>query len=276
MTSSVKFAVGILLIVVLCVVTIHELSRFLVIDHFVTESSALSFSNVAQLVPGAEVVIAHYAEDMSWISAEPFDALHLTCYNKGPHGFSAPPHPYLAVKKLPNVGRCDHTYLHHILDRYDSLADVTIFLPGSCTDPHKKGHTDALVRKCLLTRDSVFHGPMERDVLSDFRDFQLDDWVATNKANSARNAESKLLPCPIRPFGSWYQTNFPDVPPIKAFCFYGILAVSKEHIRQHPRERYQRMIRYLDHHSNPEAGHYMERAWGALFYPYPSGCLLNS
>jgi hypothetical protein len=29
---------------------------------------------------------------------------------------------------LANVGRCDHTYLHHIVERYEALADGTLFL----------------------------------------------------------------------------------------------------------------------------------------------------
>ena len=33
-----------------------------------------------------------------------------------------------AVRRLPNVGRCDHSYLAHVRDNYDSLANVTFFL----------------------------------------------------------------------------------------------------------------------------------------------------
>ena len=32
---------------------------------------------------------------------------------------------------LKNVGRCDHTYLYHIIQNWDNLADVTIFTKGS-------------------------------------------------------------------------------------------------------------------------------------------------
>ena len=32
---------------------------------------------------------------------------------------------------MENVGRCDHTYLYHIIHNYNNLADITIFLPGS-------------------------------------------------------------------------------------------------------------------------------------------------
>ena len=35
------------------------------------------------------------------------------------------------VISLKNLGKCDHTYFHHIVNNYNKLADVTIFLPGS-------------------------------------------------------------------------------------------------------------------------------------------------
>ena len=35
---------------------------------------------------------------------------------------------------------------------------------------------------------------------------------------------------------------------------------------------YQRLERMLDDHPNPEVGHYMERAWGAVFWPYEAEC----
>jgi hypothetical protein len=34
----------------------------------------------------------------------------------------------VADPHLANVGRCDHTYLHHIVERYEALADGTLFL----------------------------------------------------------------------------------------------------------------------------------------------------
>lgn len=41
---------------------------------------------------------------------------------------------------LPNVGRCDHTYLHHLDAEYDGEsgdADVTLFVPASVGDGYK-------------------------------------------------------------------------------------------------------------------------------------------
>ena len=112
------------------------------------------------------------------------------------------------------------------------------------------------------------------DIPNDVYDFKMDEWKATNEKNKELNPEQKLDPSPIRPFGKWYEENFGDVH-TKVVCYFGIFAVAKHHITQHPKERYEKLISYLDTHSNPEAGHYMERSWGALFYPYPDSCVYS-
>lgn len=38
------------------------------------------------------------------------------------------------VEALPNIGREAHTFLHHIVTRYDDLADLTIFVQGNPYD----------------------------------------------------------------------------------------------------------------------------------------------
>ena len=48
---------------------------------------------------------------------------------------------------------------------------------------------------------------------------------------------------------------------------FGIFSIDKRDIIQHPKTRYQHLIQSVNKHSNPEAGHYIERSWGALFYP---------
>lgn len=67
-----------------------------------------------------EFVIAKYREDTSWV-----DILH--------------PYQYRIYSKdeggdLPNVGREAHTYLHHIIENYDKLAEVTVLLQGNPFD----------------------------------------------------------------------------------------------------------------------------------------------
>lgn len=69
-----------------------------------------------------ELVIARYNEDISWLSK--VKNMKITIYNKGVDDLN------LNNIKLPNIGRESHTYLTHIINNYDNLADTTIFCQG--------------------------------------------------------------------------------------------------------------------------------------------------
>jgi hypothetical protein len=73
-----------------------------------------------------QVVVARYREDLSWLRniAAGIEAI---VYDKGPA-------PLPRAVPLENVGREAHTYLHHICERYDDLADVTVFCQGKPFD----------------------------------------------------------------------------------------------------------------------------------------------
>ncbi len=75
-----------------------------------------------------ELVIAHYTENLNWVRNLPAGLL-TTIYDKSLEGLLE----WNAVS-LPNVGREAHTYLHHIVNRYDSLAEWTIFCQGKPFD----------------------------------------------------------------------------------------------------------------------------------------------
>jgi hypothetical protein len=71
-----------------------------------------------------EIVIAKFREDVAWA-----DCYHdnVTIYSKDL--FDAGRYPI-----LPNLGRDAGTLLHHIVERYDSLAERTLFLQGNPFD----------------------------------------------------------------------------------------------------------------------------------------------
>lgn len=52
--------------------------------------------------------------------------------------------------RAPQVGRCDHTYLHHIVERYASLADATVFIKDTTFRHHHHGYSSLLLT--LLAR----------------------------------------------------------------------------------------------------------------------------
>lgn len=231
-----------------------------------------------------DLVIARYKENLDWLKLLPMPLSaynKIFVYDKGGVGGAIPGLPkgdHIHVISLPNVGRCDHTYLHHIIHQYHDLAKVTIFLPGSAGMDSKLEHAIHTVHLAQRTRDTVmltWHiAEQGKSLINDVHDFRLDHWEASNTINRSANPEKNLLKCPEQPFGTWFRKQLGDTP-IEAIVYRAMFAVSREHIQRHPVEFYQSFISYLDHHSNPEAGHYMERAWVSLFHPLPRACILS-
>ena len=70
----------------------------------------------------------------------------------------------------------------------------------------------------------------------------------------------------IRPFGLWFDNMFGNLQ-VNCLMYYGIFSIHKNDIIQHPKSRYEILIKDLSDHSNPEVGHYFERSWCAVFHP---------
>lgn len=234
-------------------------------------------------IPSHEVVIARYNEN-------PFEELlqlipdhyKITIYNKGDTPVIIPSKDKHVVNivKLKNVGRETNTYLHHIISNYQKgLADITIFLMGSCLD------TSALYRKrekMLLIIEKLSKGhrtsffpfaiPFSIDNPK-FDQFQIETYISSSIQNRTKNPTMDLQLCDIRPFGAWYRKVFPDNPSPGMLSYNGIFAVAKEHIKQRPLSKYIELMSYVDKSPNPEAGHYLERSWTSLFFPFPQECV---
>ena len=76
-----------------------------------------------------EVIVAHHSEDLSWLSRIPM-GMRIRIYTKGPKVDLNTPLLVsgTSLQQLPNVGRESHTYLHHIVDNYERLAQWSVFM----------------------------------------------------------------------------------------------------------------------------------------------------
>jgi Protein of unknown function (DUF3431) len=208
------------------------------------------------------LVIAHCNEDLSFmkmLNLDKYDEIFL--YRKNPEWvdfFHAFDH---VVRMLPNVGRCDHTYLRHIIDNYDNLADLTIFIPGSCDMDDKFMKLLYTIQYALETDQSfIFHDRLN-NLKEDIYNFKMTTYDAAHK-NNPKGIKMEL--CEHRPFGKWWEQVFGDYVYDK-ICYQGIIAAKKSDIHKRPKEFYETLISYVDKHNNPEAGHYIERSWCAIF-----------
>jgi hypothetical protein len=231
-----------------------------------------SFSTVRNRREGltgktVEIVVARYNENLEWLKTEPFNKYDTIIYNKGTNENFAKPANVKRVVPLKNVGKCDHTYLYHIIKNYNNLADITAFLPGSVDMSYKIPKATQLMESIERKNKAVFINEGDhKNVKQELYDFTLDEWKTSNETNQSKNPESRTTPAPIRPFGRWFEANFGDIE-VSKITYTGIFSVAKEDIMQHPLEYYERLESQLSTSSNPEVGHYFERAWAAVFHP---------
>lgn len=217
-----------------------------------------------------EIVVARYKEDVTYLVDDPlFQPFYIRLYNKGDPIQDPRVLSRCKVIDLPNVGKCDHTYLHHIVENYDHLSDVTVFLPASCYHiDERRERLTRTIQHALEHKISAFIAADTGMPIQDhpgLKDFVLDVWETTYTANKDEKSY-ELLPANPRPFGAWMKKHFPANT--NTFLVYnGIFASSREDIQHTSREKYKELCEEIGHHKNPEAGHYIERAWITLFSP---------
>lgn len=258
---KIYFLLSILLFVVI-VVFIIKLHLFLTIETFDNNTDSI------------QLVISRYNEDLEWLKDEPFSKYNNIIYNKGINdNFYS--NDKSTINKLENIGRCDATYIYHIINKYDSLANVTVFLPGSLNIDYKHKKAVTLINEIEKHQDTVFVSSFYNDVKKELYDFQLDDWQSRDQKNKVINSEYKLSVASIRPFGKWFESVFGNIV-IQHVSYYGIIGISKKDITKHSKQYYEKLYQeFGDNSSNPEVGHYFERSWEAVFYPLINPKYLN-
>jgi hypothetical protein len=213
------------------------------------------------------IIISRYNENLNWLLEYPFNQFKYIVYNKGINDNFEKTN-VIQIIKLPNVGKCDHTYLYHIVENYVNLPNIVVFFPGSINNQDKKQKATRILNKIIENKykNAFFIGEYHNNIKETFKDFKLDDWVTTNTQNVSINPESKLQLCRIRPYGRWFQYFFGYIQP-HWNTYWGIFSIDKRDIIQHPVSRYQQLMETVNKHYNPEAGDYLERSWCAVFYP---------
>ena len=213
-----------------------------------------------------DIVVARYNENLEWLSEINDERFNIIVYNKGVND-NFIKLPNMTTINLNNVGRCDHTYLYHIINYYDSLTNITVFLPGSGNMDDKLAKIKRLIGLIKEHNRAVFLPDCcYKNLKKELYDFTLDEWMARDIQNRGLNPESKLELSEIRPFGKWYEYYFNNII-VHCMTYWSIFSIDSKDILQHPKEYYENLIKQLSNSSNPEVGHYFERAWCAVFYP---------
>ena len=166
-----------------------------------------------------EMVIARYDEDISW--SDNYREFR-TVYNKGG------PTDYEAIP-LENVGHLADTILRHIIDRFDTLADVTFFTHGSFNY-----RTDQIIKE---------QGPCHR-MWKEFIQLDLDAPVYISRTELPPSNEKSYDY--TETFGEVYERFFLK-PYLQNFDWAcgKIMSVSRRHIQRRPKAFYQGMLDWI-------------------------------
>ena len=198
-----------------------------------------------------EVVIAHYNEKLDWVKAI---ANHSHVYHKGVE-MRPPPLQLYAWDKLPNVGRESHTYLYHIINNYDTLPEITVFVQGEGLSPY-----------CFSSFNQIMNNIKKKVSCKIFthideawgRIRHIEKWRKELNSRVMRRSGFTLGEFFLEIFGFPHPQKIP-------VCWGGCLAVTRNMIRKHPIDFYRNAISFVNDHKNPEEGHYFERLWATIF-----------
>lgn len=191
-----------------------------------------------------ELVVAHYQENLNWLRKVPAP-IRKTVYTKAESALTS------FHKTLPNVGREAHTYLHHIVSQYGSLADYTIFCQGKPFDHAFDFHTKlrSLAAGELPEKAFVWLGHI---IDTDTPDGQLFRGWSKNEMGEGLD----LGGFHMRLFGLAGPEAYP-------FVLGAQFVVTRDLVHTRPLAFYQKALDVSI--SFPESAHCYERMWDRVF-----------
>jgi hypothetical protein len=206
------------------------------------------------------IVIARYNEDLSWAKNMPVENTQIFIYNKGGKiydNFSN----NTTVIDLENIGREAHTYLHHIIENYDSLPEKIIFTQAR-PDDHVSLNFKSEFLEFLNTGEKFRYfssNTLKMKILEDGveESGNLNGSYWKNK----HSLSSCCVTIPINIIPNLENKKW-------IFGTGAIFGVSRELVLKNAKEFYQRCLDILVKSTdpvNPPEGHAFERSWYLIF-----------
>ena len=222
-----------------------------------------------------EFVISRYNEDLSWTTEYPFNKYKYIVYNKGGNNDNYVKTNVLHSYKIKNEGKCDHTYLYHIVHNYEKLSDIVVFLPGCINECYFKFTKTKILFELIKKYNEAFFIVdyyTKSNILDEYYYFKVDNYKSMSKSNLVKNENIDFRKSKIRPFGKWYEINFHYN--IQHISLFGIMSINKKDIYNHEKQYYYKFMKSLEGAINDELSHYFEKSWEAIFYPLKNTYLL--
>jgi hypothetical protein len=212
-----------------------------------------------------KIIVARYNENLEWMRESPFNLFRYIVYNKGINDDFEKCNVDEVIN-LPNIGRCDHTYLYHIVNNFNKLNVINVFFPGCLNMENKKNIAKEILYNIIKHKTAILYCNKVGDIKKEFKNFTINNWGSVDEANRKLQKDTTLYPAKLRPYGKWFNYMFGEIK-VSYFSLYGILSIHKLDILKHNISRYIELLNSVSVHSNPEVGHYIERSWVAIFHP---------
>jgi hypothetical protein len=265
---------------------------------------------VASEAEKVEVVLAHHDEDLSWLQRLP-EHVHISIYTKGAQvDLNNPFVSKASIQHVPNVGRETHTYLHHIVQNYERLADWTVFSQAGEPSFGYKGHrsggghlmagddfakylvphssgarfvytsvvhlpsTNHLLRAAYCIDDEMLEGGAAKTCPTQASYWtpwwDIGDVMKNYIASKVESQHGEQ----IMDFYHKYINPAHTGDEVIAFFPQGArFAVSRETIHRRPKVDYELLLATVSKDVDPYAGYFMEWLWSELFLGHQEPCV---
>eukprot|EP01038_Epipyxis_sp_PR26KG_P011811 gene11811-15807_t len=235
------------------------------VDCDLKSSISIISSTPCQKWSDKQIVIAHYEENLDWIPsswskiAYIYNKSTASCVNtntamsdmkiKEDDNSSKQKNLNFFTEQLPNVGRESHTYLYHIISKYDQLADVTYFTQGHPFD-HAPDFLELVEANVGVVEPFLFLGCQQ-----------------TTIQNQNVSKYERSYPGIQAGFNRTISTLFGTSVTLPKITFSpgAIFCVQREKIYERSIEFYKTALNLLDHGSDPIEGYAFERLWREIF-----------
>mgnify|MGYP000527751024 CR=1 FL=1 len=171
----------------------------------------------------------------------------------------------IEYEQLENIGRCDHTYLHHIVKNWNAMAGYTYFVKDTmfCGEllarngkRIKRDHSTKMMehvrKRAYLKGTSCYSG-----IATVRRNFRLQHYQSVKYRDTYYTSS-------YGHFGDYCEYLGIEIGDAMKVQLGGVFGVSEEKIKRQKREMYEKIKGTLNR-NNCEEGHYVERLWMMLF-----------
>ena len=222
------------------------------------------------------IVSNHANHDLEWLNMtyeHGFSKENTIIYDRTPDDYpqKSPLNHLGQVIKSPNVGSNPYDIGRYIVDHYDNLSDISIFIKGNLL---QKPYSNE--KRFIYALNANWFVPIDGNVYNPSTKFYINDSVHIESTSLNYHmyenevTDTKLYPR-IKNFKEFINDLFiiEKIPEHLWFAPAANYAVPKQNILKYSINFYKKMMYYNDYNNNPIEAHWFERIYMLAW----QGCL---